>query len=67
MPRFGKSYKMYKRIVPSLYLDITDILEYGELNIKYIGVFSTSINKPSSVPKTLIKDIIIMIVVLVVQ
>lgn len=30
MPRFGKSYKMYKRIVPSLYLDITDILEYGE-------------------------------------
>ncbi len=30
MPRFGKSYKMYNRIVPSLYLDITDILEYGE-------------------------------------
>lgn len=29
MPRFGKDYKMYRRIVPSLYLDITDILEYG--------------------------------------
>ncbi|XP_074645066.1 ubiquitin carboxyl-terminal hydrolase CYLD-like isoform X2 [Tubulanus polymorphus] len=26
MPRFGKDYKMYQRIVPSLYLDITDIL-----------------------------------------
>ena len=30
MPRFGKNYKMYKRIVPSLYLDVTDILEYGK-------------------------------------
>ena len=29
MPRFGKDYKMYRRIVPSLYLDITDILEFG--------------------------------------
>ncbi|XP_064598934.1 ubiquitin carboxyl-terminal hydrolase CYLD-like isoform X2 [Liolophura sinensis] len=27
MPRFGKSYKMFKRIVPSLELDITDVLE----------------------------------------
>ncbi|KAL4235448.1 hypothetical protein ACF0H5_007084 [Mactra antiquata] len=27
MPRFGKDYKMYKRIVPSLELDITDVLE----------------------------------------
>ncbi|XP_033626326.1 uncharacterized protein LOC117289348 isoform X2 [Asterias rubens] len=27
MPRFGKEYKMYKRIVPSLQLDITNILE----------------------------------------
>ncbi len=33
MPRFGKNYKMYKRIVPSLYLDITDILEYGVYTI----------------------------------
>jgi ubiquitin thioesterase CYLD len=29
MPRFGKNYKMYQRIVPSLYLDITDILDFG--------------------------------------
>ncbi|KAI8790460.1 ubiquitin carboxyl-terminal hydrolase CYLD [Biomphalaria glabrata] len=27
MPRFGKDYKMFRRIVPSLQLDITDILE----------------------------------------
>uniref|UniRef100_A0A8D8UMU7 ubiquitinyl hydrolase 1 n=1 Tax=Cacopsylla melanoneura TaxID=428564 RepID=A0A8D8UMU7_9HEMI len=27
MPRFGKSYKMYPRILPSQYLDITDVLE----------------------------------------
>lgn len=26
MPRFGKDYKMYKRIIPSLELDITDVL-----------------------------------------
>ena len=30
MPRFGKDFKMFKRIVPSLYLDITDILVNGE-------------------------------------
>ena len=29
LPRFGKDFKMFKRIVPSLYLDITDILTYG--------------------------------------
>ncbi|XP_006811818.1 ubiquitin carboxyl-terminal hydrolase CYLD-like [Saccoglossus kowalevskii] len=27
MPRFGKQYKMYNRIIPSLTLDITDVLE----------------------------------------
>ncbi|KAG1682125.1 Ubiquitin carboxyl-terminal hydrolase CYLD [Nymphon striatum] len=27
MPRFGKQFKMYPRIIPSPYLDITDILE----------------------------------------
>lgn len=27
MPRFGRQFKMYPRIVPSLYLDITDVLE----------------------------------------
>nr|CAG4645428.1 EOG090X03LH [Lynceus sp. MCZ IZ 141354] len=27
MPRFGKSYKMYSHILPSLLLDITDVLE----------------------------------------
>jgi len=27
MPRFGRQFKMYNRIIPSLYLDITDVLE----------------------------------------
>ncbi|CAG2108713.1 unnamed protein product [Medioppia subpectinata] len=27
MPRFGRQFKMYPRIVPSLYLDITDVLD----------------------------------------
>ncbi|CAM1292767.1 CYLD (predicted) [Pycnogonum litorale] len=27
MPRFGKQFKMYPRIIPSPYLDITDVLE----------------------------------------
>lgn len=27
MPRFGRQFKMYPRIIPSLYLDITDVLE----------------------------------------
>ncbi|XP_054720365.1 ubiquitin carboxyl-terminal hydrolase CYLD-like isoform X2 [Uloborus diversus] len=27
MPRFGKQFKMYPRIIPSQYLDITDVLE----------------------------------------
>jgi len=31
MPRFGKDYKMYRRILPSLELDITDVLENGKL------------------------------------
>lgn len=29
MPRFGKDYKMYDKILPSLELNITDLLEYG--------------------------------------
>ena len=29
MPRFGKDFKMYDKILPSLELDITDLLEYG--------------------------------------
>jgi len=32
MPRFGKDYRMYKRIMPSLFLDITDILDKGKSN-----------------------------------
>lgn len=27
MPRFGKDYKMYPRILPSMVLDVTDVIE----------------------------------------
>ena len=27
MPRFGKQFKVYNRILPSLFLDVTDIIE----------------------------------------
>ena len=30
MPRFGKEFKVYNRIVPSLQLDITDVIDHGE-------------------------------------
>lgn len=32
MPRFGKSYKMYSRILPSQLLDVTDVIEDGMYN-----------------------------------
>lgn len=35
MPRFGKNYKMYPRIVPSQILDITDIVEGRKFHFKY--------------------------------
>lgn len=31
MPRFGKDFKMFNKIFPSLELDITDLLEDSEL------------------------------------
>lgn len=37
MPRFGKDFKMFNKIFPSLELDITDLLEDSELELKYIG------------------------------
>ena len=33
MPRFGKDFKMYRRIVPSIELDITDVLEKGRIDL----------------------------------
>lgn len=31
MPRFGKKFKMFEKIAPSLELDITDLLSEGKL------------------------------------
>ena len=31
MPRSGKDFKMYNRILPSLELDITDLIENGQI------------------------------------
>ncbi|KAL8590528.1 hypothetical protein ACOMHN_010964 [Nucella lapillus] len=41
MPRFGKDYKMYRRIIPSLELDITDILETGIRECIVCGALAT--------------------------
>ncbi|KAH8257699.1 hypothetical protein KR038_006975 [Drosophila bunnanda] len=38
MPRFGKNFKMYPRILPSQVLDVTDIIE----NCKYLGYLHIS-------------------------
>ena len=38
MPRFGKDFKMYSRIVPSLQLDITDVMFNGEWADKPLSV-----------------------------
>jgi hypothetical protein len=36
MPRFGKQFKVYNRILPSLILDVTDIIEDCKLKKKKI-------------------------------
>ncbi|XP_071091905.1 ubiquitin carboxyl-terminal hydrolase CYLD-like [Haliotis cracherodii] len=41
MPRFGKDYKMFRRIIPSLELDITDILEEGARECIVCGNLAT--------------------------
>lgn len=40
MPRFGKDFKMFNKIFPSLELDITDLLEDSEL---YLIFFVSSV------------------------
>lgn len=35
MPRFGKKFKMFEKIVPSLELDITDLLSEGRLKLPW--------------------------------
>ena len=32
MPRFGRQFKVYDRILPSQILDVTDVIEDGEFN-----------------------------------
>ena len=39
MPRFGKEYKMYSRIVPSLTIDITGILEDGMYKQHFVLIY----------------------------
>jgi len=39
MPRFGKNYKMYPRILPSQVLDVTDIIENCEFTQKAYFIF----------------------------
>ena len=37
MPRFGRQFKVYDRILPSQYLDVTDIIEDCELCEKQVS------------------------------
>ena len=37
MPRFGRQYKMYSRIMPSLSLDITDVLQFAPRSCGHKG------------------------------
>ena len=47
MPRFGKDYKMFRRIIPSLELDITDLLEEGRNVVLYcISLVKASAPRP---------------------
>ena len=39
MPRFGKSYKMYPKIQPTLLLDVTDIIEDCKYQIFHLKLF----------------------------
>ncbi|CAD5117046.1 DgyrCDS5871 [Dimorphilus gyrociliatus] len=41
MPRCGKDFKMYPKIIPSLYLDITDVLEYSVRQCAICGTIAT--------------------------
>lgn len=38
MPRFGKNYKMYPRILPSQVLDVTDIIEDCKYFLKLLFI-----------------------------
>lgn len=42
MPRFGKDFKMFNKIFPSLELDITDLLEDSELRQTLFHVVVTA-------------------------
>lgn len=38
MPRFGKKFKMFDKIIPSLELDITDLLTEGKHIYMHTGM-----------------------------
>lgn len=44
MPRFGKDFKMFNKIFPSLELDITDLLEDSEWDLRYCGSCDLSVS-----------------------
>lgn len=49
MPRFGKNYKMYQRIVPSQILDITDVVEGRKFQAKFstdFGLINLNFQNP---------------------
>ncbi|XP_026644981.1 ubiquitin carboxyl-terminal hydrolase CYLD [Microtus ochrogaster] len=51
MPRFGKDFKMFKKIFPSLELNITDLLEDRELSLSLGGQNGFNIPQVTPCPK----------------
>lgn len=45
MPRFGKDYKMYPRILPSMVLDVTDVIEDCKYLIAVLLLFRFDVSR----------------------
>lgn len=51
MPRFGKDFKMFNKIFPSLELDITDLLEDSEWDLRYCGSCDLNVSFINEAPR----------------
>lgn len=51
MPRFGKDFKLFKKIFPSLELNITDLLEDSEYEFVVCSVCVSEVRRPRPHPR----------------
>ena len=56
MPRFGRQFKVYDRILPSQILDVTDVIEDGEFHDRE-KLLETEAKKPDLVQKWLLVQV----------